>query len=147
VSNKAPTVVDLVWDHDLQFRVAFGGSPSTSSSLVLDSAGLAGPSPVQALTAALAGCMAMDLIHILTRGRHVVRTLTAHLSGDRSNVDPRRLVRVLLHFVVSSDAPPEAIDRAIALSRDKYCSVWQSLRQDIELHVTVACDSPVIGRD
>jgi putative redox protein len=140
VSPKAPAIVDLVWDQDLRFRAAFGESPPTSSPLVLDSAGLAGPSPVQALAAALAGCMAMDLVHILTRGRHVVRDMTAHLSGDRGEEDPRRLVRVQLHFVVGSDAPDAAIDRAIALSRDKYCSVWHSLRQDIEFHVTFARD-------
>ena len=106
---------------------------------MLDSAGRAGPSPVQALAAALAGCMAMDLVHILTRGRHAVG-MTAHLSADRAAEDPRRLVRVQLHFVVDSDAPQEAIDRAIALSREKYCSVWQSLRQDIDFQVTFARD-------
>ena len=107
---------------------------------MLDSAGRAGPSPVQALAAALAGCMAMDLVHILTRGRHSSGRMTARLSADRAAHDPRRLVRVQLHFVVASDAPQEAIDRAIALSRDKYCSVWQSLRQDIDFHVTFARD-------
>jgi putative redox protein len=136
VSTKPPTVVDLVWDQDLRFAVTFDASPSTTA-LVLDSAGQAGPSPVQTLAAALAGCMAMDLVHILTRGRHAVRTMTARLSGDRAQEEPRRLIGVQLHFVVDSDAPAEAIDRAIALSREKYCSVWHSLRQDIELQVTV----------
>jgi putative redox protein len=139
-------LVDLVWDQDLRFGVAFGESSSTSSSspldssFVLDSDGRAGPSPVQALAAALAGCMAMDLVHILTRGRHVVRHMTAHLSAHRAQEDPKRLVRAQLHFVVDSDAAQKAIDRAIALSRDKYCSVWHSLRQDIELNVTFARD-------
>ena len=139
-------LVDLVWDQDLRFSVAFGASSSTSSSsplessLVLDSDGRAGPSPVQALAAALAGCMAMDLVHILTRGRHVVRHMTAHLSAYRAQEDPKRLVRAQLHFVVDSDAAQKAIDRAIALSREKYCSVWHSLRQDIELDVTFARD-------
>jgi putative redox protein len=137
VSPKAPTLVDLVWDQDLRFRVAFGASPSPIS-LVLDSAGLAGPSPVQALAAALGGCMAMDLVHILTRGRFAVRQLTARLSARRSDQEPRRLVAVHLHFVIDSDAPQDAVDRAIALSREKYCSVWQSLRHDIEFDVTSA---------
>jgi putative redox protein len=139
VSTRAATLVDLVWDQDLRFRVAFGTSPS-STSLVLDSAGLAGPSPVQALAAALGGCMAMDLVHILTRGRFAIRQLTAHLTAHRAEQEPRRLVAVQLRFLVDSDAPQEAIERAIALSREKYCSVWQTLRQDIELDVTFSRD-------
>ena len=82
----------------------------------------------------------MDLVHILTRGRYAVRNLTAHLSGDRAAEDPKRLIAVRLRFVVGSDAPQDAIDRAIALSRDKYCSVWKSLRQDIDLQVTITRD-------
>jgi putative redox protein len=139
VSTKPPTLVDLVWDQDLRFRVTFDASPSTTA-LVLDSAGQAGPSPVQALGAALGGCMSMDLVHILRRGRHVIRRVTAHLTAVRSEDDPHRLVRVQLHFVVDSDAADDVIDRAIALSREKYCSVWQSLRQDIEFQVTFARD-------
>jgi putative redox protein len=139
VSTKAPTVVDLVWDQDLRFRVTFDGFPSPTA-LLLDSAGQAGPSPVQALGAALGGCMSMDLVHILTRGRQIVRHVSGHLTAVRADADPHRLVRMQLHFVVDSDATDEVIDRAIALSRDKYCSVWQSLRQDIELQVTFARD-------
>jgi putative redox protein len=137
VSTKPPTLVDLVWDQDLRFRVTFDASPSTTA-LVLDSAGQAGPSPVQALGAALGGCMSMDLVHILTRGRQAVRQVSAHLTAFRAEADPHRLVRAQLHFVVDSDAADEVIDRAIALSREKYCSVWQSLRQDIEFQVTFA---------
>jgi putative redox protein len=144
VRAKTPTLVDLAWDQDLRFKVAFSASPLSpfppEPSFVMDSAGLAGPSPVQALAAALAGCMAMDLVHIVTRGRHVIRSMTARLSADRAEEDPKRLVRAQLHFVVDSDAPQDAIDRAITLSREKYCSVWHSLRRDIELDVTFARD-------
>ena len=41
-----------------------------------------------------------------------------------------------LHFTVEGDAPDDDVERAIALSREKYCSVWHSMRQDIELTVT-----------
>ena len=38
-----------------------------------------------------------------------------------------------LHFVLTGSVPTHAVERAIQLSRDKYCSVWHSLRQDIDL--------------
>lgn len=132
--------VDLTWLGDLRFGVGASGSAQTPAGAVpaftLDSANAAGPSPVVALAAALAGCMAMDLVHILTRGRHTLRTVGAHLRADRAETDPRRLVRVSLHFSIAGNAPREAVERATRLSRDRYCSVWHSLRQDIEFQVT-----------
>jgi putative redox protein len=117
--------------------MTFAGT-SGSAALTLDSAGVAGPSPVQALVFAVAGCMAMDLVHILTRGRHDLRGLRAHLVADRAPDDPHRVVRATLRFAVEGPVPSDAVDRAIALSREKYCSVWHSMRQDIELVVTAA---------
>ena len=46
---------------------------------------------------------------------------------------PRRFVRITLHFHVVGAVPKEAFERAIALSREKYCSVWHSMRQDIDV--------------
>jgi putative redox protein len=128
---KPPTIVDLRWVGDLEFS-----GTSDTASMTLDSAGVAGPSPVQALAFALAGCMATDVAHILTKGRHPLRGLRAHLIADRSPEDPHRFVRVTLHITVEGDVPADASERAIALSREKYCSVWHSMRQDIAFTVT-----------
>jgi putative redox protein len=128
---KAPTVVDLAWLGDLRFSAASG-----DSRITLDSAGAAGPSPMQALGFAVAGCMSMDVAHILTKGRHAFRALRSRLVADRSPDDPRRFVRMTLHIVVEGDVPHDAVQRASALSREKYCSVWHSMRQDIEFNVS-----------
>jgi putative redox protein len=128
---KPPTVLDLTWIGDLKFS-----GTSDRASIVLDSAGVAGPSPVQTLAFALAGCMAMDVAHVLTKARHTYRALRAHLEAERAAEDPHRILRVTLQFAVEGDVPPDAIERAIALSREKYCSVWHSMRQDIDFTVT-----------
>ena len=78
----------------------------------------------------------MDLVHILMGGRHQVNDVQAHLEGERAQSGSHRFLRVRLHFVVAGVVTPEAIERAITLSRDKYCSVWHSLRPDIDLWVT-----------
>ena len=80
--------------------------------------------------------MATDVAHILTKARHPLSGLRAHLVADRSPEDPHRFVRVTLHIMVEGDVPADAVDRAIALSREKYCSVWHSMRQDITFTVT-----------
>lgn len=76
--------------------------------------------------------MSMDVAHILTRGRHSFRALSSHLVGERAPEDPYRFTRITLTVVVEGDVPSDAVDRAIQLSREKYCSVWHSMRQDIE---------------
>lgn len=124
--TPAPTV-DLVldWDGDLRFSGHSGAPP-----LVLDSNALAGPTPVQALAYGLAGCMAMDVVHVLRKGRHPLVRLRARLHAERAAHAPKRLTRVQLHFEVAGGVPAAAVERAIQLSRETYCSVWHTLRQD-----------------
>ena len=133
MTSKPPTVADLTWIGDLKFAGVSG-----TTSITLDGDSTAGPSPVQALAFALAGCMATDVIHILTKGRHPVRALRAHLEAQRAPEDPHRFVKVDLRFDVDGDVAAEAVERAISLSREKYCSVWHSLNHDIDFQVT--CD-------
>jgi len=130
-SPKPPVAVDLVWLEELRFAGSSGGL-----EVALDSASKAGPSPMQLLGLGLAGCMAMDLVHILKKGRHDLRGLKARLTGRRADETPRRFVAIDLHFEIAGPVPADQIERAIDLSRDRYCSVWQSMRPDIELHVT-----------
>lgn len=128
--TKPATVVHLNWIGDLKFAATL-----SKSSLTIDSAGVAGPSPVEALGAALAGCMSLDVAHILTRRRHSFRALQSRLVAERAQEGPHRFVRATLHFTIDGDVPPGSVDRAIELSREKYCSVWHSLRQDIDFTV------------
>jgi putative redox protein len=88
---------------------------------------------MQVLGFALAGCMSADLVHILTKGRHSFRALRTRLVAERAPDNPHRFFRVTLHFDIEGNVPADAVDRAIVLSREKYCSVWHSMRQDIEL--------------
>ncbi len=131
MATKPPTVVELVWNGRLEFEATL---PHTS--LVVDSSGTAGPSPVQMLGTALAGCMSIDLAHILTRGRHPFTALRSKLVAERSEEEPHRYVAITLHFDIQGQVPRDAVVRAIQLSREKYCSVWHSMRQDIDLQVT-----------
>jgi putative redox protein len=125
-------VVELVWEHDLVL-----GGKSGKASMTLDSSGVEGPSPVQALAFALAGCMAMDVVHILKKGRHDLRGLKVELVAQRANEDPRRVTAVSMAYTITGNVPKDQVQRAIDLSRDKYCSVWHSMREDITLDATI----------
>jgi len=123
---KAPTTLELVWRDELVFDGRSG-----DATIVLDSAGKAGPSPVQALALALAGCMGMDVVYILKKGRHDLRGLAVALIAQRAPDEPHRITAVNIAFAVTGGVPPEQIQRALDLSHQKYCSVWHSMRQDI----------------
>jgi len=131
VAAKPPTIVDLVWTGRLEFAANL-----SKTAMVIDSGGTSGPSPFELLGAALAGCMSVDLAHILARGRHNFTALRSRLVGQRASDEPHRFTSVTLHFTIEGPVPTEAIERAIQLSRDKYCSVWHSMRNDIDLQVT-----------
>jgi putative redox protein len=123
-----PLVAELEWQGDLRFLARSG-----DVELLLDSPPVAGPNPVQALLCALAGCMAMDVAAVLRRGRHPLRALRARAVAERAALDPRRLLKVDLRFDVEGAVAADRVEHAITLSREKYCSVWHSLRQDIVL--------------
>jgi len=129
VSSKPPPLleIDLEWEGDLRFRGRSG-----DAEILMDSPPKAGPSPVQALGFALAGCMAMDVASILQRGRLDLKALRARLEGRRQESHPKRLLAVDLRLTVVGDVPPDRVERAIQLSRETYCSVWHSLNPDIE---------------
>ena len=129
--TKPPTTVEVIWEHDLVF-----GGKSGDVRLTLDSASKEGASPMQALAFALAGCMAMDVVHVLRKGRHELRGLRVDLTAQRAPAEPRRFTHITLHYTITGSIPDEPVARAIQLSREKYCSVWHSMRQDIELEVT-----------
>jgi putative redox protein len=123
---KPPMTLELIWEHDLVLR-----GQSRDATIVLDSAGQAGPSPVQALAFALAGCMGMDVVYILRKGRLDLKGLKVSMTAERAPEDPHRITAVALDFTVTGDVPRDQIQRAIDLSHEKYCSVWHSMRQDI----------------
>ena len=125
---KPPVTAELVWAEGLRF-----GATSGRIAAVIDGDSTAGPSPVQMLVLGLASCMSIDVVDIIGKGRHEFTAFRVTVNAERLPEPPRRLTKVTLHFHVHGNVPEAAVERAIALSRDKYCSVWHSLRQDIEL--------------
>ena len=121
-----PLTAELVWSDRLRF-----GATSGPSAIVIDADGASGPSPMQLAAFALAGCMAADVVAILQKSRQPLTGLRVSLSANRAPDPPRRIVGVTIQFHVSGEVSNEAVARAIALSHDKYCSVWHSMRQDI----------------
>jgi putative redox protein len=81
------------------------------------------PRPMETLLAGAGGCTAYDVVLILKRGRHNVLGCTVKLEADRAEVDPKVFTKINMHFTVTGKGVPAlAVERAIAMSHDKYCS-------------------------
>ena len=81
------------------------------------------PRPMETVLAGTGGCTAYDVVLILKRGRHDVRGCTVKLEADRAEKDPKVFTRIHMHFTVTGKVlPKEAVERAISLSHERYCS-------------------------
>jgi putative redox protein len=82
---------------------------------------------------AAAGCTGADVVLILAKMRVQLSALSIEVTGERRAEDPKRFTSVRLRYKLSGEKLDRAkVDRAIALSLDKYCSVVHSLAPDID---------------
>jgi putative redox protein len=87
-----------------------------------------GPRPMETVLAGSGGCTAIDVVLILKRGRHDVRGCDVQLKAERADSDPKVFTKIHFHFVVRGcGLSPSAVERAIQLSHDKYCSATAML--------------------
>ena len=128
--------LSLIWDAELDFHA---GPDSPELKLASSRDGLY--SPMTLLAQAIMGCMAMDVVHILQKGRHDLKSLSVEFSGERAAEAPKRYTKVHLTFCVGGAVPKDAIERAIALSHEKYCSVSNTLRQDLVFTTDIKTES------
>ena len=81
------------------------------------------PRPMETVLAGAGGCTAYDVVLILKRGRHEVRGCQVQLKAERAATDPKVFTGIHMHFVVSGKSLDRAaVERAVALSHEKYCS-------------------------
>ncbi len=81
------------------------------------------PRPMETVLAGTGGCTAYDVVLILKRGRHKVSGCSVKITSQRAETDPKVFTAIHMHFVVTGDGlDAGAVERAIALSHDKYCS-------------------------
>jgi putative redox protein len=92
------------------------------------------PRPMETVLAGAGGCTAYDVVLILKRGRHAVSGCSVKLTAERADVDPKVFTRIHLHFTVTGKGVPgSAVERAVAMSHEKYCSATIMLARTAEI--------------
>ncbi|HET9947734.1 MAG TPA: OsmC family protein [Longimicrobiales bacterium] len=119
--------------------LVFEGGPDGGPTVTVDSEARRGLSPTHLLLASLAACMAVDVKMILEKSRVPLEALEVEALGRRADSAPRRFLSITLVYHVRGPGEEHRakLDRAIALSRDKYCSVLHSLDPSIEVDIQV----------
>jgi putative redox protein len=126
------TTAQLHWRAGVIFDATAG-----AHTFRVDGDSSAGASPMQHLLVALGGCMGIDIADILVKMRTPPARLDVALEGERPEEPPRRFTRVVMTLRIEGDVPLRNVERAIALSKDRYCSVWRTFAQDTVLEVDV----------
>jgi putative redox protein len=129
------------WEGGRRYR---GGEPG-GVSLLVDGAREIAPGPVDALLIALASCSAIDVVDILEKRRTPVNALRVRLDAVRATTVPRRVLSVKLRFEVATASEAHHVERAVALSLEKYCSVTASLRDDVQVEAEIMVVPPGDG--
>ncbi|MCZ8293912.1 MAG: OsmC family protein [Hylemonella sp.] len=92
------------------------------------------PRPMETVLAGTGGCTAYDVVLILKRGRHEVRGCSVKLSSERATEDPKVFTKIHMHFTITGKGiPAAAVERAIKMSHDKYCSASIMLGKTAEI--------------
>ena len=96
------------------------------------------PRPMEMILAGTGGCTAYDVVLILKRGRHAVTGCSVKLQAERAEADPKVFTRIHFAFTVTGHKLPRAaVERAVQLSHEKYCSASAMLAKTAELSFSV----------
>ena len=129
------------WTGNTGARSGMGFVAETGSGhvLMMDGAADGGgrnlaPRPMETVLAGTAGCTAYDVVLILKRGRQAISGCEVSLKADRAETDPKVFTRIHFHFTVRGKGlKTDAVERAIKLSAEKYCSASAMLGKTAEI--------------
>jgi putative redox protein len=119
--------------------MAFNAETGSGHLIAMDGAPEGGgrnlaPRPMETVLAGTGACAAYDVVLILKRGRHEVRGCEVRLSAERATTDPKVFTRIHMQFVVSGHGlAAAAVERAVQLSHEKYCSATAMLAKTAEV--------------
>jgi putative redox protein len=119
------------WKHDAVFE----GTAENGNTIVFDadSAHTRGPSPMEAVLMALCGCTSVDVVSILKKKRQPITGLRVSATATQANAPPRVFTHIKLSYAVRGKLSRKAVEDAVSLSKNKYCSV--SLMLEKAVHV------------
>ena len=122
----------LTWEKDLVFTARIRGY-----AIDFDAAAEEGCIPTDSLLMSLPGCMAIDIVLFLRKMKVKIEKFEIETVGERNPVPPKYFNAVHMKIrIAGTGLTPKKLDRAVSLSQEKYCSVYHSLRKDMDIKVS-----------
>ena len=127
--------VSLDWKHDLSFSGSAPSGFSVDLSAYKDIGGVGdGFAPEELVALGLAGCTGMDVVSILRKKQQDVQKFEVRVTTEKRPEHPKVWTRALIeYFVTGNNVDPAAVERAIELSREKYCLVQNMLKATVKI--------------
>lgn len=118
------------------------GESGSGHTVVMDAAESVGGRnmgirPMELLLIGMGGCASIDVLNILRKGRHAVSDCVAEIQAIRAETEPKVFTEITVHYTVTGQAiPAKAVERAIQLSEEKYCSASAMLGKTAKIQST-----------
>ncbi|GGH13810.1 OsmC family protein [Silvibacterium dinghuense] len=128
-------IASSVWKDGLLFE----GRSESGHSITFDATSehADGPSPMEAVLAALCGCTSVDVVNILKKKREPITGLTVSATAEQPAEAPRVFTKIHLVYRIEGGVSKKAAEDAVALSKEKYCSVSLMLEKSVEISYSV----------
>jgi len=122
----------IQWDKDLIFI----GRTQRGYEIEFDPKVEWGCMPTESLLLSLGGCMGIDIVLILQKMKCQLNNFKIDIEGERNPTPPQYYKSIKMIVYINGDGITEKkVQRAISLSQEKYCSVYHSLRKDLDLTI------------
>jgi len=128
-------IAKTVWTKEMEFE----GHSESGHSITFD-AGAAhanGPSPMEAVLMALCSCSSVDVVSILQKKREPLTSLTVSATAEQAAAPPRVFTKIRLTYLIGGSVSKKAAETAVALSKNKYCSVSKMLEKAAQIDYVI----------
>jgi putative redox protein len=125
----------VTWKHDQQYDAESHSGHHVT--LDADAAHTGGPSPMELVLMALCSCTAVDVVSILQKKREPFTSLTVSAVAEQAPAPPRVFTHIHLTYHLGGKVSPKAAEDAVALSKNKYCSVSRMLEKAVAIEYEI----------
>jgi putative redox protein len=134
----------VIWNEKLKFTgVGDSGFPVIMDTKKESGGDDSAVRPTELFAMSVGGCTAMDVISILQKKRQDVTGLEVLVHADRAMDHPRKFLAMTIEYIVTGhNIDPEAVERAVQLSEDKYCSVMNTLKGNVNFQHKIVIKEP-----
>src|SRR5215469_4191354 len=124
------------WDRELRFE----GAGNAGHAVMMDGDSKVANSPMDLVLIALCGCTAVDVVNILQKKREPFTTVEVSAEAEKAPTPPRVYTKIKLRYRVGGKVSPKAVDDAVRLSEEKYCSVAAMLNRTAKISYEIHLD-------